>query len=187
MTGLYVPERGDLVWLSFDPQSGHEQAGRRPALVLTRSSCNRRSGFAIVCPITRLSRDLPASAGRLDNPVSRPWLGLAVRLTRRPRQRGQYHTPTGSVLGRLDQEFPQRDIDVDIVELVVEGGLHVGRTDEARRRVVLASHTPEFIALGKSHPHATVAASNGAFDLDLSGHSPNVTTIEQGDSSDSPP
>ena len=42
MTELYVPELGDLVWLSFDPQAGHEQAGRRPALVLTRSSYNRR-------------------------------------------------------------------------------------------------------------------------------------------------
>ena len=59
VTGLYVPERGDLVWLSFDPQAGHEQAGRRPALVLTRSAYNRRSGLAIVCPITRTAKGYP--------------------------------------------------------------------------------------------------------------------------------
>ena len=59
MTELYAPERGDLVWLSFDPQAGHEQAGRRPALVLTRSSYNRRSGLAVVCPITRTAKGYP--------------------------------------------------------------------------------------------------------------------------------
>lgn len=59
MTGLYVPERGDLVWLSFDPQAGHEQAGRRPALVLTRSSYNRRAGMAVVCPITQSAKGYP--------------------------------------------------------------------------------------------------------------------------------
>ena len=65
------------------------------------------------------SRELQASAGELNDPVSPPWRGLAVRLTRRPGQRGQHHAPPGSFLGRLDQEFPQRDIDVDIVEFEV--------------------------------------------------------------------
>ena len=59
------------------------------------------------------SRELQASAGELDNPVSPPWRGLAVRFTRRPGQRGQHHAPTGSFLGRLDQEFLQRNIDVN--------------------------------------------------------------------------
>lgn len=48
----YVPERGDLVWVSFNPQVGHEQAGRRPALVLSPSTYNDKVGLAIVCPIT---------------------------------------------------------------------------------------------------------------------------------------
>ena len=48
----YFPERGDAVWVSFDPQSGHEQAGRRPALVLSPSAYNRKVGLAVFCPIT---------------------------------------------------------------------------------------------------------------------------------------
>ena len=108
----------------------------------------------------------------LDNPVSLPWHGLAVRLTRRPRQGGQHHPPTGSVLGRLDQEFLERDIDVDIVEFEVESSLHVGRADEARRGVVRPSHSPQFLAFGEGHPPLVVAASDGAFDRHFSGHFP---------------
>lgn len=48
----YVPRHGDLVWLDFDPQSGHEQAGFRPALVLSADRYNTRSGLAVDCPIT---------------------------------------------------------------------------------------------------------------------------------------
>lgn len=48
----YVPERGDIVWLDFNPQTGHEQAGRRPALVISPFSYNKKVGLAIFCPIT---------------------------------------------------------------------------------------------------------------------------------------
>jgi mRNA interferase MazF len=48
----YVPDRNDVVWISFDPQAGHEQAGRRPALVVSPAAYNRKVGLAIVCPIT---------------------------------------------------------------------------------------------------------------------------------------
>jgi mRNA interferase MazF len=48
----YVPEPGDLIWLTFDPQTGREQRGRRPALVLSPRIYNERSELAIVCPIT---------------------------------------------------------------------------------------------------------------------------------------
>jgi mRNA interferase MazF len=48
-----VPERGDLVWLTFDPQAGHEQAGRRPAVVLSSASYNGPVGLALICPVTR--------------------------------------------------------------------------------------------------------------------------------------
>jgi mRNA interferase MazF len=54
-----TPERGDLVWLSFSPQAGHEQAGRRPALVLTPAPFNRRIGLVFVCPITSRVKGYP--------------------------------------------------------------------------------------------------------------------------------
>lgn len=52
-TGSYVPRRGDVVWIDFDPQAGREQAGRRPALVLSPSSYNRQVRLGLFCPITR--------------------------------------------------------------------------------------------------------------------------------------
>jgi mRNA interferase MazF len=55
----YVPERGDLLWLTFDPQAGYEQAGRRPALVLSPAAYNRRAGLALVCPITNQPKGYP--------------------------------------------------------------------------------------------------------------------------------
>jgi len=51
-----VPNRGDIVWLSLDPQAGHEQAGRRPALVLSPATYNGRVGMALVCPITNRAK-----------------------------------------------------------------------------------------------------------------------------------
>ena len=56
---MSVPDEGDLIWLNFDPQSGHEQAGRRPGLVLTPASYHRRSAYAIVCPITSNTKPYP--------------------------------------------------------------------------------------------------------------------------------
>jgi mRNA interferase MazF len=55
----YIPERGDAIWLDFDPQTGREQAGRRPALVLSPSAYNRKSGLALVCPITSRVKGYP--------------------------------------------------------------------------------------------------------------------------------
>jgi mRNA interferase MazF len=55
----YVPERGDAVWVTLDPQAGHEQAGRRPALVLSPSSYNGRVGLALLCPITGQEKGYP--------------------------------------------------------------------------------------------------------------------------------
>ena len=57
--GGYVPDRGDAVWLHFDPQTGHEQAGRRPALVLSPASYNGKVGLAILCPITQQAKGYP--------------------------------------------------------------------------------------------------------------------------------
>lgn len=59
MPGRYVPARGDLVWLQFDPQSGHEQRGRRPALVVSPQAYNGRVGLALVCPVTAQVKGYP--------------------------------------------------------------------------------------------------------------------------------
>jgi len=55
----FVPERGDIVWLQFNPQSGHEQTGHRPALVLSPREYNRRVGLALFCPITSKAKGYP--------------------------------------------------------------------------------------------------------------------------------
>lgn len=55
----YIPSRGDIVWLSFDPQEGHEQAGRRPAVVTSPKLYNEKSGLALFCPITSKSKGYP--------------------------------------------------------------------------------------------------------------------------------
>jgi mRNA interferase MazF len=59
----YVPGRGDIVWLDFDPQLGHEQKGRRPALVLSPASYNGKIGLALFCPITSHEKGYPFEVG----------------------------------------------------------------------------------------------------------------------------
>jgi mRNA interferase MazF len=56
---VYVPDRGDVVWLQFDPQAGHEQAGTRPALVLSPRLYNRKAGLGLFCPITSKAKGYP--------------------------------------------------------------------------------------------------------------------------------
>ena len=55
----YIPDKGDLIALDFNPQSGHEQRGRRPALVISNRLFNQATGLAIVCPITNTDRRIP--------------------------------------------------------------------------------------------------------------------------------
>jgi mRNA interferase MazF len=59
VSAAYVPEAGDFIWLTFDPQAGREQAGRRPALVLSPRMYNAKSGLALVCPITNQAKGYP--------------------------------------------------------------------------------------------------------------------------------
>ena len=59
MSTVYVPEAGDIILLTFDPQAGREQAGRRPALVLSPRAYNAKSGLALVCPITNQVKGYP--------------------------------------------------------------------------------------------------------------------------------
>ena len=75
----YIPERGDAVWLTFDPHAGHEQAGRRPAIVVSPQRYNGRSGLALFCPVTSeikgypfevlLPSDLPIEGAVLSDQV----------------------------------------------------------------------------------------------------------------------
>ncbi|MFL6200776.1 MAG: type II toxin-antitoxin system PemK/MazF family toxin [Thermoanaerobaculia bacterium] len=55
----YIPRKGDFLTLSFDPQAGHEQKGRRPALVISNDLFNQHTGLAIVCPLTNTDRGFP--------------------------------------------------------------------------------------------------------------------------------
>ncbi len=80
----FVPDLGDIIWLDFTPQSGHEQAGRRPAVVLSPASYNKRSGLLVCVPITnqikgypfevRLSGQGATGAALADQVKSLDWL-----------------------------------------------------------------------------------------------------------------
>lgn len=59
----YIPDRGDVVWLIFKPQAGREQAGRRPALVLSPKSYNGKVGLMVACPITSQVKGYPFEVG----------------------------------------------------------------------------------------------------------------------------
>ena len=61
MTSSYVPAAGDLIWTDFDPTQGREQAGRRPALVISAAAFTANTGLAVVCPITSRVRPFPTS------------------------------------------------------------------------------------------------------------------------------
>ena len=55
----YIPNRGDLLWIDFSPQSGHEQSGKRPALCISPKKYNQKVGLAIFCPITSVAKGYP--------------------------------------------------------------------------------------------------------------------------------
>ena len=59
MVSHYTPERGDIVWINLSPQAGHEQSGRRPALIISPVSYNRKAGLAILCPVTSQVKGYP--------------------------------------------------------------------------------------------------------------------------------
>ncbi len=64
----YVPEKGDFIAVSFDPQSGHEQKGRRPALVVSNTLFNEGTGLAMVCPLTTTERRYPFHVAVANDP-----------------------------------------------------------------------------------------------------------------------
>jgi len=67
VVGEDSPDRGDLVWVSLNPQAGHEQAGRRPALVVSSAEYNRRVGLALMCPITSKEKGYPFEVSLPEN------------------------------------------------------------------------------------------------------------------------
>jgi len=64
----YAPKKGDFIAVPFDPQSGHEQKGRRPALVISNTLFNEQTGLAIVCPLTTTDRGYPFHVAVTGNP-----------------------------------------------------------------------------------------------------------------------
>lgn len=65
---IFVPKKGDFIALTFDPQSGHEQKGRHPALVISNTLLNEQTGLAIVCPLTTTDRGCPFHLKVAENP-----------------------------------------------------------------------------------------------------------------------
>lgn len=63
-----MPQKGDIIRLSFDPQTGHEQSGWRPGLVISNKTFNEATGFCVVCPITNTSRGYPFHVPVTDTP-----------------------------------------------------------------------------------------------------------------------
>jgi mRNA interferase MazF len=110
----YVPERGDIVWLEFDPRAGHEQAGRRPAYVVSPRAYNRKVGLALFCPITSRVKGYPfevplpegsKSRGAIlsDQLKSLDWRARnAVRFDRASED--TVHEVTGRILALVDPE-----------------------------------------------------------------------------------
>lgn len=70
MARAYVPDSGDVVWLAFSPQAGREQAGHRPALVLSPASCNGKTGMMLCCPMTTQIKGYPFEVVVGANPPS---------------------------------------------------------------------------------------------------------------------
>ena len=75
MVERYVPDRGDIVWISLNPQAGHEQAGHRPALVLSPEPYNQKVGLGLFCPITGQVKGYPFEA---KIPESLPVAGVVL-------------------------------------------------------------------------------------------------------------
>lgn len=117
----YVPERGDLVWVQFTPQAGHEQAGHRPAVVVSPSAYNRLLGLALVMPVTNKAKgypfEIPIPAGAAvsgviltDQLKSIDWRARGVQFKGRL-DPDTMHASVGRVLALIDPdgEFTTED------------------------------------------------------------------------------
>lgn len=93
-----APQQGEIVWIDFDPQSGHEQAGRRPALVLSKTAYNQRIGRAFVCPITSKVKgypfEVPVNTHSVTGVVLSDHLKNVDWVTRRTTMTGEFVSDT---------------------------------------------------------------------------------------------
>ena len=118
----YVPDAGDVVWLSFTPQAGHEQAGHRPAVVLSPAAYNRRTGLMVCCPMTTQVKGYPfevhiagdrPSVVLADQVKSLDWVARQARhhggLTDDELSQVRGKTVALLTAGRTDQPRPQAD------------------------------------------------------------------------------
>jgi mRNA interferase MazF len=95
----YIPKRGDLIWLDFTPQAGHEQAGRRPAVVISSSQYNRKVGLLLACPITSQRKQYPYEVLLPDRlPITGVILADQVR-------RLDWKSRRAAFIGRLGEGF----------------------------------------------------------------------------------
>lgn len=99
MPSVYIPERGDVVWMDLNPQAGREQSGRRPVVVLSVGSYNRRAGLAMVCPITSRIKGYPYEVAVPDGA---PVVGAV--LTDHTKSL-DYRSRRAEFIGRLDPDF----------------------------------------------------------------------------------
>ena len=94
-----TPKQGEIVWIDFDPQSGHEQAGRRPALVISKTTYNQRIGRAFVCPVTSKVKGYPfevaVSTGTINGVVLSDHLKNVDWVARNAK-------PTGEMVSRVE-------------------------------------------------------------------------------------
>ncbi len=105
MAGRYVPAAGDVVWLNFTPQAGHEQAGHRPALVLSPAGYNDKTSLMICCPMTTQIKNYPFEvliAGRLVSAVLADQVkSLDWRMRKATRKRGVSAEELAEVRGKI--------------------------------------------------------------------------------------
>lgn len=99
--GAYVPEAGDVVWLDFDPHAGHQQAGHRPAVVLSPQSYNRAAGLLLCCPMTTRIKGYPFEvriAGKTASVVLADQVKSLDYVVRRARFKGRISAPELSAI-----------------------------------------------------------------------------------------
>ena len=94
-----IPAKGDFITVSFDPQSGHEQKGRRPALVVSNTAFNAHTGFAIVCPLTNTDRNYPFHVPITGNPAVKGFIMVEQAKSL------DYKARSATIVGRASDEL----------------------------------------------------------------------------------
>ncbi len=101
MARPYVPDAGDVVWLEFSPQAGDEQAGHRPALVLSPASYNRKAGMMVCCPMTTQIKGYPFEVVIGRNPPSAILSDQVKSLDWRARRAKRKSSVSAEILGEV--------------------------------------------------------------------------------------